>query len=170
MSETYDSSVESLAEDIRAMAADLKFNTALMVLYTGLMMDRYIDSKTSKYSQNRSRLDIMHTLITHGGTLKPSDLSKMVFRSKQTITKIIDSLEKDGMVKRKPMGKDRRTREVSITRKGLDSIKESLPHTLQISNTAMPTLSQEQMEELNAILRQIRRHLLSQIKNSASER
>ena len=170
MSETYDKSVESLAGQIRAMAADLRFNTGLMVLYTGMMMNRYIDIETSKYNQNRSRLDIMHTLIVHGGTLKPTDLGRMTFRSKQTITKIIDGLERDGMVEREPVGEDRRTRKVSITKKGLESIRVSLPSTLEISNTAMPSLSQEQMEELNAILRQIRKHLLGQIKNSASER
>jgi len=169
MTEIHKDSLESLASDIRAMATDLRFNTGLQVLYTGLLMNRYIDIRASKYGQNRSRLDIMHTLITHGGVIKPSDLGKMAFRSKQTITKIIDGLERDGLVKREVVGKDRRTRKVIITRKGLDSIRESLPHTLEISNTAMPSLSQEQMQELNTILRQVRKHLLSQIASSTSK-
>jgi len=151
------------------MAANLRFNTGLQLLYTGLLMNRYVDIRTGRYGQNRSRLDIMHTLITHGGIVKPSDLSKMTFRSKQTITKIIDGLEKDGMVEREPAGKDRRTRKISITRKGVDSIRESLPHTLKISNTAMPNLNREEMEQLNGILKRIRKHLLSQIASSTSK-
>jgi len=162
-------SIESLADDIVAMGTDLRFNTGLQVLYTGLLINKYIDKRASRYGQNRSRLDIMHTLITHGGTLKPSQLSKMTFRSKQRITKIIDGLERDGMVKREPIGKDRRSRRVTITRKGVDSVKENLPRILEISNTAMPSLSHEEMEGLNNIMRRIRRHLLKLISDSPSK-
>lgn len=169
MTETLSGSMESLANDIRAMAANLRFNTGLQLLYTGLLMNRYVDIRAGRYGQNRSRLDIMHTLITHGGIVKPSDLGKMTFRSKQTITKIIDGLEKDGMVEREPVGKDRRTRKISITKKGVDSIRESLPHTLKISSTAMPSLNREEMEQLNSILRRVRKHLISQIASSTSK-
>lgn len=161
--------VESLASDIRAMAADLKFNAGVHLLYTGLLLNKYIDIEARRYGSNRTRLDIMHTLIVHGGILKPSDLSKMTFRSKQTVTEIIDGLEKDGLVKRELVGKDRRTRRVIITRKGLDSIKESLPYTLEVSRKSMPSLSQENMQQLITILKQIRKHLLSQIANSRSK-
>ena len=162
-------SMESLADDIVAMATDLRFNTGLQVLYTGLLINKYIDKTTKMYGQNRSRLDVMHTLITHGGTLKPSELSKMTFRSKQNITKIVDGLERDGIVKREPIGKDRRSRRVTITRKGVDSVKENLPRVFEISSTAMPSLSQEEMEGLNDILRRIRRHLLNIISDSPSK-
>jgi DNA-binding MarR family transcriptional regulator len=73
------------------------------------------------------------------------------------------------MVKREPIGKDRRSRQVTIARKGVDSIKENPPSILEISNTAMPSLSQEEMEELNDIMRRIRRHLLNLISDSPSK-
>ena len=169
MTAIHKGSMESLADDIVAMATDLRFNTGIQVLYTGLLINKYIDKRTSTYGQNRSRLDIMHTLITHGGTLKPSELGKMTFRSKQTITKIVDGLERDGMVKREPIGKDRRSRQVTITREGVNSVKENLPRILEISNTAMPDLSHEEMEGLNNIMRRIRRHLLNLISDSPSK-
>jgi MarR family transcriptional repressor of emrRAB len=133
-------------------------------------LNKYIDIRVRRYGYNRSRLDIMHTLITHGGILKPSDLSKMLFRSKQTVTGIIDGLERDGLVKREMVGKDRRTRKVMITRKGLDAIRASLPHTLDVNKTALPVLSEEEMQTLRTILGRIRKHLLSQIKDYAGER
>jgi len=167
MTEKYDDSLESLAGDIRAMGADLRFNTGVQLLNTGLLLDKYIDMRVRRYSLNRSRLDVMHTLIIHGGTLKPTDLSKMLFRSKQTLTGIIDGLERDGLVKRELAGKDRRTRKVIITRKGLDSIRANLPRTLEISNSAMPALSEEETQTLRTTLRMIRKHLLSQTKNFA---
>ena len=169
MAEKFDHRLESLAEDIRAIGADLRFNMGVQLLNTGLLLDKYIDMKARRYNQNRSRLDIMHTLIIHGGLLKPSDLSKMLFRSKQTITQIIDGLERDGLVKREGVGKDRRTRKVMVTRKGLDSIRESLPVTLEVANSAIPQLSEQEVQTLTTLLRRIRKHLVNQIKNRASE-
>jgi DNA-binding MarR family transcriptional regulator len=165
----FDVALDELSDDIKAMANDLRYNSGLDILYTGLLMDKYVDIKARKYGQNRSRLDIMHTLIAHGGTLKPSDLGKMTFRTKQTITKVIDGLERDGLVARESSGTDRRTRRVVITKKGLDSIRESLPSTIETINDAMPQLSKGQMEVIGAIMRQIRKHLLSQIESAAAD-
>jgi len=162
-------SIESLSDDIVAMATDLRCNTGLQVLYTGLLINKYVNKRAKKNGPNRSRLEIMQALVTHGGTLKPSELSKMMFRSKQTITKIVDGLERDGMVKREPIGKDRRSRAVTITRKGVDSVKENLPGVFEASNTAVASLSQEETEELNDIMRRIRRHLMNLISDSSSK-
>jgi DNA-binding MarR family transcriptional regulator len=167
--EKYEDGLKSLADDIEAMGADLRFNVSVQLLNTGLLLDKYIDTKARRYGQNRSRLDVMHTLIIHGGTLKPTDLSKMLFRSKQTVTGIVDGLERDGLVKRELAGKDRRTKKVTITRKGLSSIRASLPRTLEISSLAMPLLSEEEAQTLRTILRRIRKHVLGQIANSHSK-
>lgn len=163
MRKKYDIALDSLSDEIKDMAKDLRYNTGLDVLYTGLLMDKYVDIKARKYGQNRSRLDILHTLIAHGGILKPSDLGKMTFRTKQTITKVIDGLERDELVTREFSGKDRRTRKVIVTKKGLDSIRESLPNTMETMNVAMPMLTKKQMEEIGAIMKLIRQHLLAQI-------
>lgn len=170
MTDTYNAKIQSLANTIRNLATTLRYDATLMLHYTGLLLDRYIETEVGKYGQNASRLRVMHTLITHGGMLTQSDLTKMTFLSKQAVTKIIDSLEKDGMVERKLGRVDRRTREVSVTMKGLDIVRENLPLTLKISDAAMSNLSQAQMEELNAILSQIRKDLLPLIKNSDEDR
>ena len=166
----YDDTLKSLATDIRAIATNFKYNISVQLLDTGLLLHKYISIRARKYGQSRSRLDTMYTLITHGGALKPSDLSKMTFRSKQNVTQIVDALERDGLVKRELVSKDRRTRRIIITRKGLQSIRESLPRTQEVTNAALPNLSREQIQELGTILRQIRKHLINQINDSASER
>lgn len=163
MTKTYNQTVESLAGDIRVLASDLRFNTGLQILYAGSLMDRYIDIIARKYGHNRSRLDILNALITHGGVMKPSDLSKMTFRSRQAVTKVTDGLERDGLVKRELVGKDRRTKRVIITRKGLDSANKFISNTLETRNPAVAKLSREQLQVLNTLLRQVRKELLRQI-------
>jgi DNA-binding MarR family transcriptional regulator len=146
------------------MTDNLKFLAGVQLLYTGLILNKYINISARKYgSKTRAQLDILHTLIVHGGTMKPTELSKLTFRSKQTVTEIIDNLETNGCVKRELKGKDHRTKKVIITRKGLESIKANLPNTLEISDKAIPNLTKERLREFNNTLKQIRKHLLSEI-------
>ena len=170
MPETYNQTVESLASDIKALVGDLRFNTGLQILYAGSLMDKYIDVIARKYGHNRSRLDILHALVIKGGVMKPSDLSKSTFRSKQAVTRIIDGLERDGLVKRELVGKDHRTKRVIITREGLESTNTFVSETLETRNPAVAKLSREQLQVLNTLLRQVRKELLTQIAGFTGKR
>jgi len=163
MKRTYEQTLESLASDIEALVGDLRFNTGLQILYAGSLMDKYIDIIARRYGQNRSRVDILNALVIHGGIMKPSDLSKTTFRSKQAVTRITDGLERDGLVKRELVSKDRRTRKVIITAKGLDSASKFISATQKTRNPAVAKLSHEQLQVLNTLLRQVRKELLRQI-------
>jgi DNA-binding MarR family transcriptional regulator len=157
--------IDVLAKRIEEMASNLRFNTGLQIIYTGLLTDKYANLRIKKYGQNRSRLDILHTLITHKGVLRPSDLSKMTFRSKQTVTKIVDGLVSDGLVTREPEGKDRRTKKVFVTKKGIQFVENSLPVTMDIAHECMPSLTTQELEQLNSVLKRIRNRVLNQITN-----
>jgi DNA-binding MarR family transcriptional regulator len=157
--------IDGLAKRIEEIASNLRFNTGLQIIYTGLLTDKYANLRIKKYGQNRSRLDILHTLITHKGVLRPSDLSKMTFRSKQTVTKIVDGLVSDGLVTREPEGKDRRTKNVFVTEKGIQFVESSLPVTMDISYECMPSLTTQELEQLNGVLKRIRNRVLNQIAN-----
>ena len=162
MTDKFKGGVTSLAEDIRAIGTDLRFTLAVQLLNAGWLLDKYITAKARIYGRNRSQFDIMHTLIIHGGVMKPSDLSRMLLRSKQTITQIIDVLERDGLVTRELAGQDRRTKRIIVTKRGLELIRTSLPETLGVMNSAMPTMGEEEVQMLTAFLRKIRRHLVNQ--------
>jgi DNA-binding MarR family transcriptional regulator len=159
------SDIDVLARKIEQMASNLRFNTGLQIMYTGLLMDKYVNVRVKKYGQNRSRMDILHTLVTHKGHLRPSQLSRMTFRSKQTVTKIVDGLVSDGLVTRDVEGKDRRTKDVFITEKGIRFVETSLPATMDISYDCMPSLTNQELEQLNRVLKRVRNRVLSQLPN-----
>jgi DNA-binding MarR family transcriptional regulator len=101
--------------------------------------------------------------------MTPTELSKGVFRSKHAITRAVDSLEKEGLVAREGIGTDRRTRRVAITKEGLDVIKQAMPYRQEVSSTAMSCLSEQQAQEFNAALRQLRKHILKLIDHSTGQ-
>jgi len=163
MTDSYSQRVDSLANDIRAQSKDLKGNAFLSFVYTADIVDRYLGIEMRKRGGNPARFNILHTLITHNGSMTPTDLSIKVFRSKHSITRVVDTLEKDGLVKREPLGEDRRIRKVRITKKGLDLVTSTMPYRRQIAQTALSCLDKEQTLQLSIILRQLRKHLLRQI-------
>lgn len=96
--------------------------------------------------------------------MTPTNLSKAVFRSKYTITRIVDKLERDGFVMREPEDTDRRVKKVTITRKGIDFIKKTVAARQTLSHEATSCLNQEQIAALRSILTQLRRHLRESIR------
>ncbi len=54
-----------------------------------------------------------------------NDLAKKTFTDNSAITRIIDNLEKYGMVKRKSNKLDRRLKLICITKKGIDEVKKA---------------------------------------------
>ena len=155
--------LETVANSINVINQDLRQNLGIQLLYTGMMMDKYIDAEVRKYGQNRSRLDILHTLITHGGVMKPSDLGKLLYRSKQTITQTVDGLEKEGLVEREKTNLDRRTKRIIITQKGIDAVGSNLPATTKIAQGVLPELDKEDAAKLTTLLKAIRKHLREKI-------
>src|SRR3990172_3109353 len=172
MTTDFEERLETLAKDIQAQAKDLRYDNLLSFAYTADTMHRYLDIVLSKYAIKQTYYNILHSLITRGGVMTPTELSKRVYRSKHAITRAVDTLEREGLVAREGIGIDRRTRKVAITKKGLEAVKKSTPARRTISYDAMSCFNEQQAEEFNASLRQLRKHALDLIEaeNSGSNK
>ena len=158
--------MESLSNKITEQAKFFTHNAFLSFVYTSDVLNRYLELQMKKHGANPIRYSILNVLITHKGRMKPTDLSKRLFRSKTTVTRVIDGLEKEGLVIREPIGKDRRTRQVAVTPKGLELIEKTMPARNNITNIAMSCFNKKQINALDAMLKVFRKHLLIQIDKS----
>jgi DNA-binding MarR family transcriptional regulator len=84
-----------------------------------------------------------------------------VNRSKHAITRAIDILEKDALVRREPSANDRRSLNVVITKQGIDLVKKTLPALQRASSIATSCLSEEQINELKTISTKLRKWIWS---------
>jgi DNA-binding MarR family transcriptional regulator len=161
MSKISNHELQSMAEEIREQAAQLRVMTFLSFLYTAEVVSRFLDMELAKYPIGQTGFSVLHNLILHGGTMTPTDLSKRTFRSKHAITRVVDRLEKFGFVRRDDIGSDRRVRKVSLTKAGLTFIKESQAAGQQrVGSILLETLNRKQTEELGVMMKQIREHTL----------
>ncbi len=164
MSKVSNHELQSMADEIREQAAQLRVLTFLSFVYTSEVVSRYMDIELARYPISRTGFSVLHNLVLHGGTMKPTVLSERMFRSKHAITRVVDNLEKLGFVKREAIGSDRRVREVSITKEGLTFVKESRAAGQQrLGQTLLSPLKKEQIESLRVMMKQIREHTLKLI-------
>jgi DNA-binding MarR family transcriptional regulator len=133
---------------------------------TANVIDTYLDIYFSQYAPlNRTGFHMLQILISAGGSMIQTELSKRVYRSRYTITKTVDMLEENGWVQRKPVAGDRRVNNVTITTKGLDLIKNSMDGMLEMSQSAVSCLDERERMELRAINKKLREHVSGLIDN-----
>jgi DNA-binding MarR family transcriptional regulator len=89
-------------------------------------------------------------------TLTQNDIRKLVHTTHSTVAQVVSALERDGFVKRKPNPGDARSVIVTLTRKGIATVRKALPaHHLAI-NTRLKELSKPQQRTLLALLESVR--------------
>ncbi len=155
-----DQDLESLNAQIRQQSAELKGDLFLLIARTADVFNRYLDCELNKRNSNRANFAILHNLITHDGSMTPTELTKKVFRSKHSITRAIDSLEKEGLVKRRAVKGDRRLTSVRITKKGLEFVATKFADRQEIVHQALSGLNKKQSKELKKTLEILEARLL----------
>ena len=167
MSRVSNHDIQSMADEIREQAAQLRVLTFLSFIYTSDVVNRYLDIEVARYPVGRTGFSVLHNLVLHGGTMTPTSLSQRVFRSKHAVTRVVDKLESLGFVKREAIGADRRVRKVSITKEGLSFVKKSQATGQQrMGHILLSSLDRKQIESLGEMMKKIREHALTLINNS----
>lgn len=153
-----------LANEINTvLRSDLRYNVVFQLVNAGWILEKLLDVTARKIGLGRSRYEILFSLILNEGTMKATDLSKQLFKSKQTLTQVIDGLERDGLVVRESKNKDRRVKDIVITKKGIEEIRNALPVTLKAFKNVFPHFTEEESQELINIMKKIRLHLIMRL-------
>lgn len=157
----FEDKIEDLANEIREQVNRLSVDNFITFLHAADMVERYVDIEMLKVGINRTHFSLLNHLIVLGGTATPTELSKRVFRSKHAITRAVDTLEKEGLVKREGIGEDRRNRKVAVTANGINFVRRMVPVREEIGSRIMSPLNNTEAKQLSSILKRIRRHMVS---------
>lgn len=119
------------------------------------MVSRYVDIQL-RGKINWLRTAVLNYLIIRGGSLTASQLAQLMLRSNNSMTRLIDDLEKDGLVIRERAGKDRRTIDVKITSDGLAFMRRTLGDSDLVEQEIMSFLDKDEIETLRNLIRVLR--------------
>jgi DNA-binding MarR family transcriptional regulator len=94
--------------------------------------------------------------LTHNFT--PAQLAEKSGVTRATMTGLVDTLERDGMVTRRPHPEDRRQLSVELTKKGIAFIHSILPEHFRRISTLLSVLSENERRTMVRLMTKISDH------------
>ena len=152
--------IEKVAREIRAREFPRLLN------FTDIV-NRYVAINV-KDKADWLRNSALSFLIIKGGALTPTELARLMLRSKHYMTKLIDSFEKGGLVIRERAKKDRRTIQVKITPSGLEYIMKTLIANDWMEEEVMSCLDSSEIETLRTLLKKLSQRLGEKVGDASS--
>jgi MarR family multiple antibiotic resistance transcriptional regulator len=143
--------------------------TLLSVLMSFEVLARYLEVELRQYDATLIRFHIMSTLFTSGGEMTPSEIAERVFREKNSVTAVLNTMERQGVIRREPSADDRRSVKVVITDKGWKEANRLNPIAQELSREALSCMEKEKITDLVDTMRKVRESLLPKIAKTAGK-
>jgi len=159
MAETKDHEDVSEEHVKKIKTGDIRVDALVGLTRVAHIIDGLLEKELTKYSISRSEYILLDVLKEAGNSQRPSDLKLWLHLAKHTITIIINSLEKKGLVERRIDASDRRSLQISLTPHGWELLGQIMPVRRKLAHEVMSCLSEEQIEKMDAGLEALRVHL-----------
>ena len=101
-----------------------------------------------------SQFGALETLY-HRGPLTPGELCSKQLVSGGNMTVVLDNLEREGLIRRVPSIKDRRSVTVHLTATGQDLMERIFPQHAQVVAGLLSALTPEEIAELGGLLKKL---------------
>jgi DNA-binding MarR family transcriptional regulator len=127
------------------------------LMRAGDEVTRVMDAHFAGHSITHGRFLVMMLLLEKKDTgcprpTTPAELADLASVSRATITGLLDSLERDGLVRREPDPADRRQMSVHLTPKGHAFMQDILPDHFRVMSGLMSALSEHERRTLVRLL------------------
>jgi DNA-binding MarR family transcriptional regulator len=128
-------------------------NTCAMALVsTGERLLACIDQALRHHSLSRAGREALAVLDGAGQPLSPTAIAERLIVTTASVTSLLDTLERRGLVERQPDPTDRRRLLIMITQDGKAIVDEFLPEVVALQTAAMATLTEAQRRQLIELL------------------
>jgi DNA-binding MarR family transcriptional regulator len=131
--------------------------TCLAFLQTTADVYQALEVHFARYHLSMGKFTLLMQLLQAGkGGLTPSQCADRAGVTRATITGLLDGLEKDGLVERKPYPDDRRRLYVQLTEKGRHLLNKILPDHFCRTTGLMANLSATEKQTFIGLLAKLR--------------
>ncbi len=126
---------------------------------TGLLFRRELAKAIEEYGLTPEQWTVMATLWLTGKPLNQSEIVDLCMKDKHTVSRIVQRLERDGLIEKKSDPHDARITIIRPTRKG-ESLKEKVPKSVvEHFDKVLIDYSDEEVDALVASLKRLRKTL-----------
>jgi len=128
-------------------------NTCAMTLvHTGETFLAYIDQALRHHRLSRAGREALAVLEGAGHPLTPTTIAERLIVTTASVTSLLDTLERRGLVERQPDPTDRRRLLIVITKDGKAVVDQFLPEVVALQTAALATLTEAQRRQLVELL------------------
>lgn len=156
---THQSELHSLAE-LERINPEIEPLAVQTVLWLTRAYDAAISAQTEELrplSLSPSAFNMLMALRSAPDhTLEPCQLADQLLVSRPSVTGLLDTLQRRGLIERHPHSGDRRRLLVKLTDAGHELLEGHFPHHYRLQSGLVGELSQDEQEQLVTLLRRIR--------------
>jgi MarR family transcriptional regulator, 2-MHQ and catechol-resistance regulon repressor len=110
----------------------------------------------SGYQLSPAARQALAVLDGAGEPLSPTEIARRLIVTTASVTSLLDTLERRGLVERRADPADRRRLLVAITPPAQDLVRQYVPEVVALQGTVMNGISEEDRQQLIAVLTRIR--------------
>ena len=118
------------------------------------------DTIFGRYGLTTEQFGLIAAVKSRGGSLRPSELARILERSPNSISMLIDRMVKAGLARRTRDRRDRRVVNVSLTSKGENALKPATPAGWEFIQKILSSISYEDKYALANLLERIKCELI----------
>ena len=138
---------------------DAILRTFILFVQTAQATLKYADA----HFHRKARLSgiqyvVLQRLATNKGTMTPSQIAKWTLKGRNDISALVKRLRRDRLVDVKHSDRDRRSLNVTLTKKGRKVLRQATPVAREIVNQVMSSISEGDAISLEQSLRVLRQN------------
>ena len=118
-------------------------------------LEMSLDNILSQYNLSSGRYTLLYVLKGAPNGLMPSELAQSVGVTQATISGLLNSLEKAGLITREVHPRDARSFMVKLTQKGDETLKEIFPKWYPLIQSFWSQFSEHETKEMNQYLHKL---------------
>lgn len=127
----------------------------------GLLEGR-LNNRLRRFGVSTATFNVLLVLSGSGGSLSPCDIGEQLSVTRGTVTGLIDSLERQRLVRRLPHPKDRRMLVVELTDEGRGMLERIMPEHERGMAELLACLSDSEKTAFAEVLGKIQGHLAAE--------
>ena len=122
------------------------------MLHAAHAVEDEVETQLNAMGLSGAKLAALRALADAGDPMPLSQLASRLSCVKSNITQLVDRLEADGLVARKPDPNDRRTKLAALTAAGRKALKEGTRVMETAERDVLDRLTHEEVHQLHALL------------------
>jgi DNA-binding MarR family transcriptional regulator len=131
----------------------------MALVHTGETFLACIDRALRHHRLSRAGREALAVLDGAGQPQAPTTIAERLIVTTASVTSLLDTLERRGLVERRPDPTDRRKLLIVITQDGKAIVDQFLPEVVALQTAALATLTEDQRRQLVELLATLGAHL-----------